>query len=144
MDGEPGVPGGVGATGPAGAAGPAGPAGPQGEPGPAGPQGPAGTRGPAGPSCPAGYSPQAPSWDKDALVCRRDSTPDDSDQEPEAPTTPLAPALDPHRRQSREDLGPLPLWEAAASSCSKSHKYLASVSETGENGLGSGVSQIAR
>jgi hypothetical protein len=76
--GQAGEPGTVGATGPAG---PAGPAGPQGEPGPAGAQGEkgeAGERGPAGPTCPDGYSLQAPSYDPDGLVCRRDSAPEPS------------------------------------------------------------------
>ncbi|MEU9405021.1 collagen-like protein [Streptomyces sp. NPDC048281] len=74
--------------GASGAAGATGPQGPQGEPGanstvpgPQGPQGPEGERGeqgPAGPNCPDGYSLQAPSWDPDALVCRRDGAPDPS------------------------------------------------------------------
>jgi hypothetical protein len=77
-DGRPGAtgaPGSVGATGPAGADGATGP---QGEPGPAGPQGEAGPAGPAGAdgrdgqTCPDGYSLQAPSYDPDALVCRKD------------------------------------------------------------------------
>ncbi|MGW7239747.1 collagen-like protein [Streptomyces sp. NPDC054804] len=77
-----------GASGAAGASGATGPQGPQGEPGadstvpgPQGPQGPKGERGeqgPAGPSCPDGYSLQAPSWDPDALVCRRNGAPDPS------------------------------------------------------------------
>lgn len=53
--------------------------GPQGEPGPAGPQGepgPAGADGQDGQTCPDDYSLQAPSWDPDALVCRRDGAPD--------------------------------------------------------------------
>lgn len=96
--GPSGEPGAVGATGPAG---PAGPQGVQGEPGPAGPQGEQGPkgdpgeRGPAGPACPDGYSLQAPAYDPDALVCRRDSAPtDDSEQ-----NAPQALALDPQRRQ---------------------------------------------
>lgn len=74
--GSAGEPGTVGATGPAGAAGPPGP---QGEPGPAGPQGeqgPAGEDGEDGQTCPDGYSLQAPSYDPDALVCRKDGAPD--------------------------------------------------------------------
>lgn len=90
-DGQPGDPGTDGVTGPAG------PAGPQGEPGPAGPQGepgPRGEQGPAGPACPDGYSLQAPDYDPDALVCRRDGAP-----QPSAPdTTPEALGLDPNRR----------------------------------------------
>lgn len=97
--GASGLPGTAGATGAPGAAGPAGPPGPQGEPGPAGPQGepgPAGEQGPAGPSCPAGYSLQAPSYDPDALVCRRDGAPD---PEPGNGNGGGLLALDPTRRQ---------------------------------------------
>lgn len=72
-DGQDGAPGSDGAQGPPGEQGPAGPAGPQ---GPQGEQGPRGEQGPPGPSCPDGYSLQAPSWDPDALVCRRDGAPD--------------------------------------------------------------------
>lgn len=95
------VTGSPGADGSAGEPGVAGPPGPQGEPGPAGPQGepgpqgPAGESGAAGPSCPEGYSLQAPSYDPDALVCRRDGAPDPGPTEnpPQA-----AAALDPQRR----------------------------------------------
>lgn len=94
-DGSAGEPGSVGATGPAG------PPGPQGEPGPAGPQGEPGADGEDGvdgedgQACPDGYSLQAPSWDADALVCRRDGAPD-----PDEPGNgPQAEgALDPQRR----------------------------------------------
>ncbi|MFF7829709.1 collagen-like protein [Streptomyces rochei] len=96
-DGTDGVQGPQGEPGPAGPAGPAGPPGPQGEQGPRGEQGPAGERGPAGPSCPDGYSLQPPPDDPDALVCRRDGAPSDGGSE--APTSPLALALDPSRRQ---------------------------------------------
>lgn len=105
QDGSSGLPGSDGATGPPGAvgsAGPAGPAGPQGDPGPAGPQGeqgaegPRGDVGPAGPSCPDGYSLQAPAWDPDALVCRRESAPSDGG---DTPSSPLAAGLDPSRRE---------------------------------------------
>ena len=95
--GAPGVPGMVGPTGPAG---PAGPPGVQGEPGVAGPQGAqgpqgdTGERGPAGPACPDGYSLQAPSYDPDALVCRREGAP----QPDEPGNSPQAAALDPQRR----------------------------------------------
>ncbi|MDX3162451.1 collagen-like protein [Streptomyces scabiei] len=98
-DGEAGTPGESGAEGPAG---PAGPPGAKGEPGPAGVQGEKGERGepgergPAGPDCPEGYSLQAPSWDEEALVCRRDGAPDGGgDPKPESP---LAVALEPRRR----------------------------------------------
>jgi len=71
---SPGASGAVGATGAQG---------PQGEPGesitgPPGPQGERGEQGPAGPNCPDGYSLQAPSYDPDALVCRRDGAGDPS------------------------------------------------------------------
>lgn len=97
-DGKAGEPGPVGATGPVG---PAGPPGPQGEPGPAGPQGEPGADGvdgEDGQSCPEGYSLQAPSWDADALVCRKNGAP-----EPEEPGNGGGPqavgALDPRRMQ---------------------------------------------
>ena len=92
-DGAAGEPGVVGATGPQGEPGPAGP---QGEAGPAGPQGPAGEDGTDGQTCPDGYGLQAPSWDPDALVCRRDGAPQPS-EEPEQGSGLLA--LDPQRRQ---------------------------------------------
>lgn len=97
--GAGGSPGQVGATGPAGATGSQGP---QGEAGPAGPQGeqgapgPQGEKGPPGPSCPAGYSLQAPLYDPDALVCRRDGGTGGGDGEEQSPQ---ALALDPQRRQ---------------------------------------------
>lgn len=97
QDGEPGEPGEPGAAGPTGVPGPAGPPGPQGEPGPAGPEGPAGERGPAGPACPEGYSVQRPSWDPDALVCRRDGAPSDDGPSPSPSSAMLS--LDPQRRQ---------------------------------------------
>lgn len=74
-DGSAGEAGSVGATGPAGPAGPTGPAGPQGETGPAGQDGKDGKDGRDGQTCPDGYSLQAPSWDPDALVCRKDGAP---------------------------------------------------------------------
>ncbi|WP_406457140.1 collagen-like protein [Streptomyces sp. NBC_01622] len=94
-------PGASGASGEAGAVGPTGPAGPQGEPGesitgPPGPQGERGEQGPAGPQCPNGYSPQAPSYDPDALVCRKDGAPDPS---PSSNSGLLSMGLDPSRRQ---------------------------------------------
>jgi len=95
-DGQAGEPGPVGATGPAG---PAGPPGPQGEPGPPGPRGEPGVDGADGEdgqSCPDGYSLQAPAYDEDALVCRRDGAPD-----PDGPGGgPMAAgALDPQRKE---------------------------------------------
>ncbi len=101
-DGQAGTQGEPGAEGPAGPAGPAGPPGAQGEPGPAGPagergeQGPQGEAGKDGQSCPDGYSLQAPAWDEDALVCRRDAAPGDGDTQPGAP---LAAGLEPPRRR---------------------------------------------
>lgn len=110
VDGEPGPSGSPGRDGKDGAdgadstvpgpSGPAGPPGPQGEPGPAGPQGAPGADGAdgadgaAGQTCPDGYSLQAPSYDEDALVCRKDGAPD-----PDEPGNPQAEgALDPQRR----------------------------------------------
>lgn len=104
--GATGEPGAVGPTGPAGAVGPTGPQGPQGDTGPAGPAGPQGPQGPqgeqgpqgpAGPNCPDGYSPQAPTWDPNALVCEKDGT----SQQPGNGSggKPQAAALDPTRRE---------------------------------------------
>lgn len=91
-DGASGEPGPVGPTGPQGEAGPMGPTGSQGE---RGEKGDTGEQGPAGPSCPDGYSLQVPSWDADALVCRRDGA-SDPGEEPGSPQA--AGALDPQRR----------------------------------------------
>jgi len=94
--GSDGVNGANGTDGASGPAGPAGPAGPQGEPGPAGPRGEQGPEGPAGQTCPTGYSLQTPSYDPDAVVCRKnDSTP--PSDEPSTPSVKSA-ALDPQRR----------------------------------------------
>jgi len=104
--GEPGQTGAAGSPGTAGspgAVGPTGPAGPQGVQGPAGPAGPAGQDGKDGrdgtngQTCPDGYSLQAPSWDPDALVCRRDGAPQPSDT-PSPTSSTLALGLDPQRR----------------------------------------------
>ena len=94
--GSAGEPGAVGASGPPGPAGEQGPQGATGPAGPQGPAGPAGERGPAGPACPDGYSLQAPSYDPDALVCRRDGVPEPS---PDPSDGRLRVALDPLRRQ---------------------------------------------
>lgn len=97
-DGQAGEPGAVGATGPAGPQGPqgeAGPAGPQGEQGPAGEKG---EQGDPGPNCPDGYSLQTPSWDPDALVCRRDGAPNPGPGNSDG-SNPQPLALDPQRRQ---------------------------------------------
>lgn len=101
-DGEPGEDGAPGADGAQGPAGPEGPQGPPGEQGPTGQQGPQGEQGtrgeqgPPGPDCPDGYSLQAPSWDPDALVCRRDGAPQPS---PSDEGGLLSMGLDPYRRQ---------------------------------------------
>jgi hypothetical protein len=101
--GATGVPGTSGADGAVGPTGPAGPAGPQGEPGPAGPQGAPGADGADGQdgtdgqTCPDGYSLQVPSYDPDALVCRRDSAPSDDGPGQGGGSGVLA--LDPQRRQ---------------------------------------------
>ena len=92
-----GVPGPEGPQGPQGIPGPVGPVGPQGETGPQGERGETGEQGPSGPGCPDGYSLQVPTWDPDALVCRRDSAPSDGDSG--TSSSPLAAGLDPSRRQ---------------------------------------------
>lgn len=98
--GVSGLPGAIGATGPAGAAGQQGA---QGDQGPVGPQGERGEKGdtgeqgPAGPACPDGYHQEAPSYDPDALVCRRDGAPDPGPSKGGGGA--LSMALDPQRRQ---------------------------------------------
>ncbi|MGW3428868.1 collagen-like protein [Streptomyces melanosporofaciens] len=105
--GTPGSPGPSGKPGTAGADGAAGQQGVQGEPGPAGPQGPAGppgadgqdgrdgADGKDGQTCPAEYHLEAPSWDPDALVCRKDGAP--QPEPTDGPSTPAA--LAPDRRR---------------------------------------------
>lgn len=93
-----GDPGSSGASGAPGVPGPAGPAGPQGEPGPAGKDGADGSDGKDGQTCPDGYSLQAPSYDPDALVCRKDGSGDPPEQP--SPSN-SAVALDPLRRVYR-------------------------------------------
>ena len=100
---SPGPPGAAGADG-ADSTVP-GPQGPQGIPGAdstvpglrgeRGEKGEPGEQGPAGPPCPTGYSLQAPSYDPDALVCRKDGAPD---PDPGNGNGGLL-ALDPTRRQ---------------------------------------------
>lgn len=94
-DGADGQPGGVGPSGPVGPVGPVGPTGPAGIQGERGEKGDTGERGPAGPECRDGYSLQAPSYDPDALVCRKDGAPDPGpgNGNPQAEG-----ALDPQRR----------------------------------------------
>ncbi|MFL4904805.1 collagen-like protein [Streptomyces sp. MMS24-I2-30] len=94
--GQPGAPGATGAAGPAGPAGPQGDPGPAGSQGDQGPAGPAGADGRDGQTCPDGFSLQAPDWDPDALVCRRDSTPQPSKKKGDSL---LGMGLDPARRQ---------------------------------------------
>jgi hypothetical protein len=103
-DGVPGRPGQDGAPGRDGAdstvPGPSGPPGADSTvPGPSGPpgrDGRDGVDGKDGQTCPDGYSLQAPSWDPDALVCRRDGAPQPS---PSDEGGLLSMALDPYRRQ---------------------------------------------
>lgn len=88
VTGPSGPPGATGATGPQGVQGV------QGERGEKGDRGDTGPEGLPGPNCPEGHSLQTPSWDPDALVCRKDGAPD-----PEEPPGPQAEgALDPQRR----------------------------------------------
>lgn len=99
--GERGEPGATvtGPSGPAGAVGPSGATGaqgPQGERGEKGETGEVGPAGPPGPECRDGYSLQAPSYDPDALVCRKDSAPEP--EEPGGGQGSQAVALDPQRR----------------------------------------------
>ena len=103
--GKPGTAGESGAPGADGAAGRDGAAGPQGPPGPAGPAGPTGPQGEQGQpgedgadgqACPDGYSWQAPDYDPDALVCRKDGAPQPS---PSKGGGLLSMGLDPNRRQ---------------------------------------------
>jgi hypothetical protein len=97
--GEAGVAGSPGAVGPTGPAGPAGPQGEQGVPGPAGQDGKDGVDGrdgTDGQTCPDGYSLQAPDYDPDALVCRKDGAPQPGDSDTPSPQSL---ALDPQRRQ---------------------------------------------
>ena len=107
--GPPGAPGAAGADGADGADSTVpGPQGPQGIPGAdstvpglrgeRGEKGEPGEQGPAGPPCPTGYSLQTPSYDPDALVCRRDGAPDPEPGNGNGGQSGLL-ALDPTRRQ---------------------------------------------
>ncbi|MGA5489550.1 collagen-like protein [Streptomyces pseudogriseolus] len=80
--GEPGAT----VTGPPGPVGPSGPAGPPGPAGQDGKDGANGTDGRDGQTCPDGYSLQAPNYDPDALVCRRDGAPQPEEPSP-SPTS---------------------------------------------------------
>ncbi|MFM9464858.1 collagen-like protein [Streptomyces scabiei] len=86
-------------TGPPGPTGPVGPAGPAGPPGADGKDGADGTDGRDGQTCPDGYSLQAPSWDPDALVCRRDGAPQPSDPSPSPTSSQLLLGLPAERRR---------------------------------------------
>jgi len=109
--GEPGEPGSPGASGAPGrdgvdgadstVPGPPGPAGPPGAdstvPGPSGPPGRDGKDGRDGQTCPDGYTLQAPSYDPDALVCRKEGAPDPEPGNGNGGL--LSAGLDPQRRQ---------------------------------------------
>jgi hypothetical protein len=94
-DGAAGEEGEVGPSGPAGPQGATGPEGERGEKGEKGDPGEQGQPGTPGPACPDGYHLEAPSWDRNALVCRKDGAPPDN----ETPPSPPAVALDPQRKQ---------------------------------------------
>ncbi|MFE0036850.1 collagen-like protein [Streptomyces sp. NPDC059015] len=94
-DGTPGADGLPGADGKDGAPGQPGAKGEKGEPGKPGERGEPGPQGRPGPACPDGYSLQAPSWDPDALVCRKDGAPEPTPERRGLLTL----ALDPQRRQ---------------------------------------------
>lgn len=81
-NGDDGAAGSDGADGPAGGPGPPGPAGPPGEAGKYGKNGADGRDGEDGQTCPDGYSLQAPEYDPDALICRKDSAPPPDDPAP--------------------------------------------------------------
>ncbi|MDX3162131.1 collagen-like protein [Streptomyces scabiei] len=83
--GEPGRSGADGTDGTDGQDGPGSPWGPA-APGPQGETGPRGEAGRDGQTCPDGYRLQAPPYDENALVCRRNDAPTD---EP-SPSSPLA------------------------------------------------------
>lgn len=93
--GEPGA----AVTGPAGPPGATGPAGPAGPPGRDGTDGEDGTDGKDGQTCPSGYSLQAPGWDPDALVCRRDGAPPPGDPSPSPTPSPNLLGLPAERRR---------------------------------------------
>lgn len=70
--------------------------GPSGPPGKDGRDGTDGKDGRDGQSCPDGYSLQAPDYDRDALVCRKEGAPQPGNSDSPSP---LALALDPQRRR---------------------------------------------
>ncbi|WP_330339430.1 collagen-like protein [Streptomyces sp. NBC_00557] len=102
--GPPGPSGAPGATvtgppGPAGPSGPPGPSGPAGPPGKDGVDGKDGKDGKDGQNCPSGYSLQAPDWDPDALVCRRDGAGQPGSPSPSPTPSPMALGLPAERRR---------------------------------------------
>ncbi|MGW4300443.1 collagen-like protein [Streptomyces sp. NPDC004646] len=90
---------GAAVTGPPGPAGPTGPAGPSGPPGPAGKDGQDGADGRDGQTCPDGYSLQAPDYDPDSLVCRRDGAPQPNGPSPAPSSAGLLLGLPAERRR---------------------------------------------
>ncbi|AZM53348.1 hypothetical protein DMA15_12765 [Streptomyces sp. WAC 01529] len=92
--GDQGEPGAT-VTGPPG---PAGPPGADGKDGTNGRDGADGADGKSGQTCPDGYSLQAPDYDPDALVCRRDGAPPPEDPSPTP--SPSALGLPTERRRS--------------------------------------------
>ncbi|WP_262702065.1 MULTISPECIES: collagen-like protein [Streptomyces] len=99
-DGRPGKPGATGQPGKDGQPGATGAPGEKGDPGQPGEKGEKGDRGeqgPPGPSCPDTYHLEPPSWDPDALVCRRDGAPQPDPNPSGSPQTPAA--LAPDRRR---------------------------------------------
>lgn len=97
--GEPGDPGSPGEPGDS-VTGPQGPPGPSGPPGPPGEDGKDGADGRDGQTCPDGYSLQAPAWDPDALVCRRDGAPPPEEPSPTPGASPPLLGLPAERRRT--------------------------------------------
>ncbi|MFJ4631548.1 collagen-like protein [Streptomyces sp. NPDC088847] len=99
---SPGASGATGATGPQGPQGEPGAdstvPGPSGPPGKDGRDGTDGDDGKDGQTCPDGYTLQAPSYDPDSLVCRKDGAPE-PDPDPSPSSEVLSMGLDPSRRQ---------------------------------------------
>lgn len=73
--------------------------GPPGKDGKDGTDGKDGKDGTDGQSCPDGYTLQAPSWDPDALVCRRDNAPPPDDPSPSPTPSPSVLGLPAERRR---------------------------------------------
>ncbi|WP_086705582.1 collagen-like protein [Streptomyces antimycoticus] len=96
-EGQPGMSGVPGQDGAPGRDGAPGEKGDPGQPGERGEKGDRGEQGPPGPSCPDTYHLEAPSWDPDALVCRRDGGPQPQPEPTDGPNTPAV--LAPDRRR---------------------------------------------